>query len=174
MPSAPSAWHLSRARGAKGHREGQNATRQPLCHAARLRHGDEARHWPRPFHLSPTVCTWSVALKLPPRHRACCARVPHRGPPSSGPMHTGGMRRSRIQDGEAIRLSITTPGAPSDATRTSRQRITVAGTAGDLHPILPNAQENRAFVRLAPPSEPSIKPSICYHAKGPRLRRSPR
>ena len=59
---------LSR-RGAKGHREGQECHQAALCHAARdyataTKRGTLAlvlKH----IHLSPTVCTWSVALRLP-------------------------------------------------------------------------------------------------------------
>ena len=145
---------LSR-RGAEGHREGQECHQAALCHAARdyataTKRGTLAlvlKH----IHLSPTVCTWSVALKLPHVIAHVALEFPHRGPPFlQSPMHTGGIRRSRMQDGRRSDLTLTTRARRPicDANIPSQEELRLLVQPGTCTPILPNAQENRAFVRL--------------------------
>ena len=145
---------LSR-RGAKGHREGQECHQAALCHTARdyataTKRGTLAlvlKH----IHLSPTVCTWSVALKLPHVIAHVALEFPHRGPPSlQSPMHTGGIRRSRMQDGRRSDLTLTTRARRPicDANIPSQEELRLLVQPGTCTPILPNAQDNRAFVRL--------------------------
>ena len=145
---------LSR-RGAKGHREGQECHQAALGYAARncataMQRGALAlalKH----IHLSPIVCTWSVALRLPHVIAHVALEFPHRGPPSlQSPMHTGGIRRSRMQDGRRSDLTLTTRARRPicDANIPSQEELRLLVQLGTCTPILPNAQENRAFVRL--------------------------
>ena len=145
---------LSRC-GAKGHREGQKCHQAALGYAARncataMQRGALAlvlKH----IHLSPIVCTWSVALRLPHVIAHVALEFPHRGPPSlQSPMHTGGKSRSRMQDGRRSDLTLTAQARRPicDANIPSQEELRLLVQPGTCTPILPNAQENRAFVRL--------------------------
>ena len=144
---------LSR-RGAKGHREGQECHQAALGYAARncataMRDALALVH--KHIHLSPIVCTWSVALRLPHVIAHVALEFPHRGPPSlQSPMHTGGIRRSRMQDGRRSDLTLTTRARRPicDANIPSQEELRLLVQPGTCTPILPNAQVNRAFVRL--------------------------
>ena len=144
---------LSR-RGAKGHREGQECHQAALGYAARncataMRDALTLVH--KHIHLSPIVCTWSVALRLPHVIAHVALEFPHRGPPSlQSPMHTGGIRRSRMQDGRRSDLTLTARARRPicDANIPSQEELRLLVQPGTCTPILPNAQENRAFVRL--------------------------
>ena len=144
---------LSR-RGAKGHREGQECHQAALGYAARncataMRDALALVH--KHIHLSPIVCTWSVALRLPHVIAHVALEFPHRGPPSlQSPMHTGGIRRSRMQDGTRSDLTLTTRARRPicDANIPSQEELRLLVQPGTCTPILPNAQVNRAFVRL--------------------------
>ena len=103
------------------------------------------------IHLSPIVCTWSVALRLPHVISHVALEFPHRSPPSlQSPMHTGGIRRSRMQDGRRSDLTLTAQARRPicDANIPSQEELRLLVQPGTCTPILPNAQENRAFVRL--------------------------
>ena len=103
------------------------------------------------IHLSPTVCTWSVALRLPHVIAHAALEFPHWGPPSlQSPMHTGGKSRGHVQDGR--RSDLTLPARARrpicDTILPSQEELRLLVQPGIRTPILPNAQENRAFVRL--------------------------
>ena len=103
------------------------------------------------IHLSPTVCTWSIAQWLPHIIAHIALEYPHRGPPSlQSPTRTGGMRRGRIQDGRRSDLTLPTRARRPicDANIPSQEELRLLVQPGTCTPILPNAQENRAFVRL--------------------------
>lgn len=144
---------LSR-RGAKGHREGQECHQAALSYTARNRATamrDALALVHKHIHLSPTVCTWSVALRLPHVIAHVALEFPHRGPPSlQSPMHTGGIRRSRMQDGRRSDLTLTTRARRPicDANIPSQEELRLLVQPGTCTPILPNAQVNRAFMRL--------------------------
>lgn len=73
---------LSR-RGAKGHREGQECHQAALGYIARNRATamrDALALVLKHIHLSPTVCTWSVALRLPHVIAHVALEFPHRDP----------------------------------------------------------------------------------------------
>ena len=145
---------LSRC-GAKGHREGQK------CHQAALGYatGNRSIRTPRGalalvlkhIHLSPTVCTWSIAQRLPHVIAHIALEYPHRGPPSlQSPTRTGGMSRGRVQDGRRSDLTLPTRARRPicGATIPGQEELRLLVQPGTCTPILPNAQENRAFVRL--------------------------
>ena len=144
---------LSR-RDAKGHREGQECHQAALGYAARncataMRDALTLVH--KHIHLSPIVCTWSVALRPPHVIAHVALEFPHRGPPSlQSPMHTGGIRRSRMQDGRRSDLTLTTRARRPicDANIPSQEELRLLVQPGTCTPILPNAQVNRAFMRL--------------------------
>ena len=145
---------LSR-RGAKGHREGQECHQTALgytaCNRATAMHRGALALVLKHIHLSPIVCTWSIALRLPHVIAHVALEFPHRGPPSlQSPMHTGGIRRSRMQDGRRSDLTLTTRARRPicDANIPSQEELRLLVQPGTCTPILPNAQENRAFVRL--------------------------
>ena len=144
---------LSR-RGAKGHREGQECHQAALGYTACNRATamrDALALVLKHIHLSPTVCTWSVALRLPHVIAHVALEFPHRGPPSlQSPMHTGGKSRSRMQDGRRSDLTLTTRARRPicDASIPSQEELRLLVQPGTCTPILPNAQDNRAFVRL--------------------------
>ena len=144
---------LSR-RGAKGHREGQECHQAALGYTACNRATamrDALALVLKHIHLSPTVCTWSVALRLPHVIAYVALEFPHRGPPSlQSPMHTGGKSRSRMQDGRRSDLTLTTRARRPicDASIPSQEELRLLVQLGTCTPILPNAQDNRAFVRL--------------------------
>ena len=144
---------LSRC-GAKGHREGQECHQAALGYAARncaTAMRDALALVLKHIHLSPTVCTWSVALRLPHVIAHVALEFPHRGPPSlQSPMHTGGKSRSRMQDGRRSDLTLTTRARRPicDASIPSQEELRLLVQLGTCTPILPNAQDNRAFVRL--------------------------
>ena len=143
-----------RRRGAKGHREGQECHQAALGYAARncaTAMRDALALVLKHIHLSPTVCTWSVALRLPHVIAHVALEFPHRGPPSlQSPMHTGGKSRSRMQDGRRSDLTLTTRARRPicDASIPSQEELRLLVQLGTCTPILPNAQDNRAFVRL--------------------------
>ena len=145
---------LSRC-GAKGHREGQECHQAALGYTARNRAMAMQRGALtlvlKHIHLSPIVCTWSVALRLPHVIAHVALEFPHRGPPSlQSPMHTGGIRRSRMQDGRRSDLTLTAQARRPicNANIPSQEELRLLVQPGTCTPILPNAQENRAFVRL--------------------------
>ena len=145
---------LSR-RGAKGHREGQECHQAALsytaCNRATAMQRGALALVLKHIHLSPIVCTWSVTLRLPHVIAHVTLEFPHRGPPSlQSPMHTGGIRRSRMQDGRRSDLTLTTRARRPicDANIPSQEELRLLVQPGTCTPILPNAQENRAFVRL--------------------------
>lgn len=78
---------------------------------------------------------------------------------------------------EAIRLNLNGSGAPSDLRREHPEPrgITVTGTAGDLHPDSPK-RAGKPRIRASPHHHQGhrLKPSICYHAKGPRTQAKPK
>ena len=143
-----------RRRGAKGHREGQECHQAALGYAARncaTAMRDALALVLKHIHLSPTVCTWSVALRLPHVIAHVALEFPHRGPPSlQSPMHAGGKSRSRMQDGRRSDLTLTTRARRPicDASIPSQEELRLLVQPGTCTPILPNAQDNRAFVRL--------------------------
>ena len=103
------------------------------------------------IHLSPTVCTWSIAQRLPHVIARIALEYPHRGPPSlQSPTRTGGMRRGRVQDGRRSDLTLPTRARRPicDAAIPGQEELRLLAQPGTCTPILPNAQENRAFVRL--------------------------
>lgn len=65
-------------------------------------------------------------------------------------MHTGGMSRGRVQDGRRSDLTLTAQARRPicDANIPSQEELRLLVQPGTCTPILPNAQENRAFVRL--------------------------
>ena len=90
-------------------------------------------------------------MRLPHVIAHVALEFPHRGPPSlQSPMHTGGIRRSRMQDGRRSDLTLTTRARRPicDANIPSQEELRLLVQPGTCTPILPNAQENRAFVRL--------------------------
>ena len=122
-------------------------------HRAQSRHGDARRAGARPqTYPFVSYCLYlERCLETAPRHRACCARVPPSGPPSlQSPTHTGGKSRSRMQDGRRSDLTLTTRARRPicDASIPSQEELRLLVQPGTCTPILPNAQDNRAFVRL--------------------------
>lgn len=90
-------------------------------------------------------------MKLPHVIAHVAPEFPHRGPPSlQSPMHTGGIRRSRMQDGRRSDLTLTAQARRPicDANIPSQEELRLLVQPGTCTPIPPNAQENRAFVRL--------------------------
>lgn len=90
-------------------------------------------------------------MKLPHVIAHVAPEFPHRGPPSlQSPMHTGGIRRSRMQDGRRSDLTLTAQARRPicDANIPSQEELRLLAQPGTCTPIPPNAQENRAFVRL--------------------------
>ena len=144
---------LSR-RGAEGHREGQECHQAALGYAAcncATAMRDALALILKHIHLSPIVCTWSIAQRLPHVIAHVAFEFPHRGPPSlQSPMHTGGKSRSRMQDGRRSDLTLTAQARRPicDANILSQEELRLLVQPGTCTPILPNAQENRAFVRL--------------------------
>lgn len=73
---------LSR-RGAKGHREGQECHQAALgytaCNRATAMHRGALALVLKHIHLSPIVCTWSIALRLPHVIAHVALEFPHRG-----------------------------------------------------------------------------------------------
>ena len=90
-------------------------------------------------------------MKLPHVIAHVAPEFPHRGPPSlQSPMHTGGIRRSRMQDGRRSDLTLTAQARRPicDVTIPGQEELRLLVQPGTCTPIPPNAQENRAFVRL--------------------------
>ena len=144
-----------RRRGAKSHGKSQERHQTALGYAT----GNRSMTTPRGalalvlkhIHLSPTVCTWSIAQRLPHVIAHIALEYPHRGPPSlQSPTRTGGMRRGRVQDGRRSDLTLPTRARRPicDANIPSQEELRLLVQPGICTPILPNAQENRAFVRL--------------------------
>ena len=147
---------------------------------ARLRHGDEARHAGTRPQTYPFVsyCLYlercleaahviaHVALEFP-------IGVPFPPEPYAHRRHTP-QPHARW---EAIRLNLNDSGAPSDLRREHPEPrgITVTGTAGDLHPDSPK-RAGKPRIRASPHHHLGhrLKPSICYHAKGPRTQAKPK
>ena len=102
------------------------------------------------IHLSPIVCTWSVALRLPHVIAHAALEFPHRSP---FPPEPYAHRRHTPQPHarwEAIRLNLNGSGTSSDLRREhpEQEELRLLVQPGTCTPILPNAQENHAFVRL--------------------------
>ena len=144
-----------RRRGAKSHGKSQERHQTALGYAT----GNRPMTTPRGalalvlkhIHLSPTVCTWSIAQRLPHVIAHIALEYPHRGPPSlQSPTRTSGMRRGRVQDGRRSDLTLPTRARRPicDATIPSQEELRLLVQPGTCTPILPNTQENRAFVRL--------------------------
>ena len=144
-----------RRRGAKSHGKSQERHQTALGYAA----GNRSMTTPRGalalvlkhIHLSPTVCTWSIAQRLPHVIAHAALEYPHRGPPSlQSPTRTGGLRRGRVQDGRRSDLTLPTRARRPicDATIPGQEELRLLVQPGTCTPILPNAQENRVFVRL--------------------------
>ena len=144
-----------RRRGAKSHGKSQERHQTALGYAA----GNRSMTTPRGalalvlkyIHLSPTVYTWSIAQRLPHVIAHIALEYPHRGPPSlQSPTRTGGMRRGRVQDGRRSDLTLPTRARRPicGATIPDQEELRLLVQPGTCTPILPNAQENRAFVRL--------------------------
>ena len=144
-----------RRRGAKSHGKSQERHQTALGYAT----GNRSMTTPRGaqalvlkhIHLSPIVCTWSIAQRLPHVIAHIALEYPHRGPPSlQSPTRTGGMRRGRAQDGRRSDLTLPTRARRPicDATIPGQEELRLLVQPGTCTPILPNAQENRAFVRL--------------------------
>ena len=144
-----------RRRGAKSHGKSQE------CHQAAFGYATDNRSMTTPrgalalvlkhIHLSPTVCTWSIAQRLPHIIAHIAPEHPHRGPPFlQSPTRTGGMRRGRVQDGRRSDLTLPTRARRPicDATIPGQEELRLLVQPGTCTPILPNAQENHAFVRL--------------------------
>lgn len=152
-----------------------------LCHTARdyataTKRGTLAlvlKH----IHLSPTVCTWSVALKLPHVIAHVALEFPHRGPLPPEPYAHRRQKPQPHARREAIRLDLNDSGTSSDLRREHPEPrgITVTGTAGDLHPDSPK-RAGKPRIRASPHHHLGhrLKPSICYHAKGPRTQAKPK
>ena len=90
-------------------------------------------------------------MRLPHVIAHVALEFPHRGPPSlQSPMHTGGKSRSRMQDGR--RSDLTLPARARrpicDTILPRHKELRLLVQPGICTPILPNAQESRAFVRL--------------------------
>ena len=144
-----------RRRGAKSHGKSQERHQTALGYAT----GNRSIRTPRGalalvlkhIHLSPTVCTWSIAQRLPHVIAHIALEYPHRGPPSlQSPTRTGGLRRGRVQDGRRSDLTLPTRARRPicNATIPGQEELRLLVQPGTCTPILPNAQENRAFVRL--------------------------
>ena len=144
-----------RRRGAKSHGKSQERHQTALGYAT----GNRSMTTPRGalalvlkhIHLSPTVCTGSIAQRLPHIIAHIALEYPHRGPPSlQSPTRTGGMRRARVQDGRRSDLTLPTRARRPicDANIPGQEELRLLVQPGTCTPILPNAQENRAFVRL--------------------------
>ena len=145
---------LSR-RGAESHREGQECHQAALgytaCNRATAMQRGALALVLKHIHLSPTVCTWSITQRLPHVIAHIALEYPHRGPPSlQSPTRTGGMRHGRVQDGRRSDLTLPTRARRPicDATIPGQEELRLLVQPGTCTPILPNAQENRAFVRL--------------------------
>ncbi len=90
-------------------------------------------------------------MRLPHAIAHAALEFPHRGPPSlQSPMHTGSKSRSRMQDGRRSDLTLTAQARRPicDANIPSQEELRLLVQPGTCTPILPNAQENRALVRL--------------------------
>ena len=90
-------------------------------------------------------------MRLPHVIAHIALEYPHRGPPSlQSPTRTGGMRRARVQDGRRSDLTLPTRARRPicDANIPGQEELRLLVQPGTCTPILPNAQENRAFVRL--------------------------
>ena len=90
-------------------------------------------------------------MRLPHVIAHIALEYPHRGPPSlQSPMHTGGKSRGCVQDGRRSDLTLTARARRPicDASVPSQEELRLLVQPGIRTPILPNAQENRAFVRL--------------------------
>ena len=90
-------------------------------------------------------------MRLPHVIAHVALEFPHRGPPSlQSPTRTGGIRRGRVQDGR--RSDLTLPARARrpicDTILPRHKELRLLVQPGICTPILPNAQENRAFVRL--------------------------
>lgn len=144
-----------RRRGAKSHGKSQERHQTALGYAT----GNRSMTTPRDalalvlkhIHLSPIVCTWSIAQRLPHVIAHIALEYPHRGPPSlQSPTRTGGFRHGRAQDGRRSDLTLPTRARRPicDATIPGQEELRLLVQPGTCTPILPNAQENRAFVRL--------------------------
>lgn len=146
---------------------------------AQLRHGDARRADARP-QTYPFVshCLYlERCLEAAPRHRACCARVPHRGPLPPEPY---AHRRHTPQPHarwEAIRLNLNDSGTSSDLRREHPEPrgITVTGTAGDLHPNSPK-RAGKPRIHASPHHHLGhrLLPLKWYHAKEPRTQAKPK
>ena len=144
-----------RRRGAKSHGKSQERHQTALGYAT----GNRSMTTPRGalalvlkhIHLSPTVCTWSIAQRLPNVIAHIALEYPHRGPPSlQSPTRAGGMRRGRVQDGRRSDLTLTARARRPicDANIPGQEELRLLVQPGTCTPILPNAQENCTFVRL--------------------------
>lgn len=90
-------------------------------------------------------------MRLPHVIAHVAPEFPHRDLSSlQSPMHTGSIRRSRMQDGRRSDLTLTAQARRPicDANIPSQEELRLLVQPGTCTPILPNAQENRAFVRL--------------------------
>ena len=144
-----------RRRGAKSHDKSQERHQTALGYAT----GNRSMTTPRGalalvlkhIHLSPIVCTSSIAQRLPHVIAHIALEYPHRGPPSlQSPTRTGGMRHGRVQDGRRSDLTLPTRARRPicDVTIPGQEELRLLVQPGTCTPILPNTQENRAFVRL--------------------------
>lgn len=167
---------------AKGHREGQECHQAALgytaCNRATAMQRGALALVLKHIHLSPIVCTRSVALRLPHVIAHVALEFPHRGPPF--PPEPYAHRRHTLQPHarwEAIRLNLNGSGAPSDLRREHPEPrgITVTGTAGDLHPDSPK-RAGKPRIRASPHHHLGhrLLPSKWYHAKGPRTQAKPK
>lgn len=127
------------------------------------RHGDAARRArarPQTYPFAPHCLYLEHCPAAAPRHRACYARVPPSGSPSlQSPMHTGGIRRSRMQDGRRSDLTLTGSGrVVRSATRTSRAKRNYGyWYSWGLAPRFSQMRRITAHSCVsAPPSRPSI------------------
>ena len=90
-------------------------------------------------------------MRLPHVIAQIALEFPHRGPPSlQSPTRTGDMRRGSVQDGRRSDLTLTARARRPicDASIPSQEELRLLVQLGICTPILPNAQESRAFVRL--------------------------
>ena len=144
-----------RRRGAKSHGKSQERHQTALGYAT----GNRSMTTPRSalalvlkhIHLSPTVCTWSIAQRLPHIIAHIALEYPHRDPPSlQSPTRAGNVRRGRVQDGRRSDLTLPTRARRPicDANIPGQEELRLLVQPGTCTPILPNAQDNRAFVRL--------------------------
>lgn len=169
-------------RGAKSHGKSQERHQTALGYAA----GNRSIRTPRGalalvhkhIHLSPTVCTWSVALRLPHVIAHVALEFPQSGSPF--PPEPYAHRRHTPQPHarwEAIRLNLNDSGTSSDLRREHPEPrgITVTGTAGDLHPNSPK-RAGKPRIHASPHHHLGhrLLPSKWYHAKGPRTQAKPK